>query len=139
MTATEQRAFKNLLIYIGIAVANMAAIALAAGVAGGSLVGFRDGDPFAVAGPSMAALLAVVTPILSTWLASNRPRIGSEAIAAAVDERRHAGQSRKSMVVRSKGSPPDADEVMTPSQLKQVSDEIERRLRADADETAPHG
>jgi hypothetical protein len=131
MTTAEVRQFKNLLIYVCIAIANMVAIALAAGVASGNLAGFRPGDPFEVAGPAMAALLAVVTPVLSTWLASNRPRIGSEEIAAQVDQRRRHGQSRKTMVVRTAGSPPaTVDDTVSAEQAARIADILESRMRA---------
>ena len=126
MTDADRRRFINLAYYVGVAVANMLAIAIGAGLAAGTLPGFRDGEPFAPAAPSMVALLAVVTPILTAWLASNRPRFGSEELAHDVDEARKAGVSRKRMAIR----PKNDDDTFTAAQVQQISDDLERRMKA---------
>jgi len=127
----------NLLIYVGVAVANMLTIAVSAVLAGGTLPGFREGEPFAPARGQLVALLAIIAPVLTTWLASNRPRFGSEDIAGQVNGLRAQGVHRSEMVVL-----PQADAAVTLSQrqakravlsaiqVQQVTDELERRLRA---------
>lgn len=89
----------NLLIYLIVGVLNVCAIAVGAGLASGTLPGFRPGEGFAPAGPALTALLAVVVPTLSTWMAANRPRLGSEGLAADVSALKARGYHRKDMTV----------------------------------------
>jgi hypothetical protein len=90
---------RNLLIYAGVAVVNALAIALAAALAAGSLPGFREGEFLAPATASIIALMAILTPILTAWLASNRPRFGSEGLADDANQLRAMGISRADMEV----------------------------------------
>jgi hypothetical protein len=135
---------KNLLIYIGVALANMVAIGVAAALAAGTMPGFRDGELLAPAKTEAVGLLAVVAPILSTWLASNRPRFGSEHLAAEVGAYKEMGYHRDDLTIRPKGgSVPDpgatdgSPVVLTPGQIKQVADELEARMRATPAESDP--
>lgn len=128
------RQIRNLLVYCGIAVADMLVVAIAAALAAGAMPGFREGELMAPAAPILAAVLAVLTPILTTALASTRPRFGSEELAHDVDQARAAGVSRKRLTVRAKRG----GEPMTEAQTQQVADELERRMRTTpAREDAP--
>lgn len=80
---------RNLGFYALIALVNMVAIATAAGLGAGTVPLFRDGEFMAPARGDLAALLAVGLPLLSTWLAANRPKYGHEAIASLADEVGH--------------------------------------------------
>lgn len=97
---------RNLFVYCAIAAADMVAIALAAALATGSVVGFREGEFMAPAAPTLATVLAVLVPILSTALAASRPRWGSEEIAHDVDVARKAGVSQRRLTVKPKGPAP---------------------------------
>jgi hypothetical protein len=117
---------KNLLIYIGVALANMVAIGVAAALAAGTMPGFRDGELLAPAKTEAVGLLALLAPILSTWLASNRPRFGSEGIAAKVNSLREQGYHRDDLTVRPKGgSRPDLDAAAERGTPLVVADEPE--------------
>jgi hypothetical protein len=101
--------------------------------------GFRDGELLAPAKNEAVGLLALLAPILSTWLVSNRPRFGSEHLAAEVGAYKEMGYHRDDLTVRPKGGSepsvaPGAGSlvVLTPDQVKQVADELEQRMRATA-------
>lgn len=122
---------KNVLLYGLIAVLNIALGLVAVMIADGTAYGFRPGDSLEPAGVQLAGVLTVVTAGLASWLTANRPRIGSATIAASVDKRRRAGQSRKTMVVRTAGSPPAlADDTLNEEQAARVADILESRMRA---------
>jgi hypothetical protein len=135
---------KNLLIYVGVALANMIAIGVAAALAAGTMPGFRDGELLAPAKTEAVGLLALLAPILSTWLASNRPRYGSEHLAADIGAYKDMGYHRDDLkVVLKKDAVPDpgamggSPVVLTPDQVKQVADELEARMRATPAEVKP--
>lgn len=90
---------RNLLFYVLIALVNMALIAFGYALVAGTLPGFRAGEPFAPAGPALASLLAILLPILSGWLAANRPRLGSENLADDVNKLQKAGVPKDEMAV----------------------------------------
>lgn len=94
---------RNLLVYVGIACADMLVISAAAALGADAMPGFRPGEFLAPARTSAVTLLAVVAPCLSAWLASNRPRFGSEPIAAQVNALSERGVPRGEMVVLTQG------------------------------------
>jgi hypothetical protein len=102
---STDRELRNLLIYVLIAVAQMALIVLGAALGTGTLPGFRPGGPFEPAGPALAALIALLAPIVATWLAANRPRLGSAELAHQVDQARKGGTPRHRLMVQPKVHP----------------------------------
>jgi hypothetical protein len=134
---------KNLLVYCGVAVANMLAIATAAALAAGTLPGFREAEFLAPAVPSLVALVALLAPIPTAWLASNRPRIGSEGLSEQVNALKAQGVPKDRMVVLSEAeaasvlATPSSARPFTPEQLRQVLDGLETRMRSTPAPGAP--
>jgi hypothetical protein len=124
--------FRNLLIYAGVALLNMLAIAVAAALAGGTMPGFRANEFFEPAKGELVALLTLAAPILSTWLASNRPRFGSEQLAAEVGVFKDLGFHRDDLTVLPKGGrvpdPAIAPDSTAPAVAPRLSDEDIDRL-----------
>jgi hypothetical protein len=133
---------QNLLIYLGVGLLNALAIATAAALAAGTMPGFRDGEFLRPSEDVVVGLLALLVPVLTTWLASNRPRFGSEQLAAEVGAYRDLGYHRADLTVLPKGGrAPDPTRatdhafpvVLTGDQVQQmtqgVADELEARMR----------
>lgn len=97
----KQSSVNNFLIYCGLAVAQILALAVAAALAAGAMPGFREGEFFAPAADLLATLMTVITPILATAVAASRARLGSETIARQVEDLREQGVPRSQMVVLS--------------------------------------
>lgn len=89
----------NLAIFIGAVVANIVAVSVAAALAGDTMPGFREGEFLRPGRDEAIGLLALLVPILSGLVVQNRPRFGSERLAAEVDERRKQGYSRNDLTV----------------------------------------
>lgn len=100
-SAADKRLW-NVLAYCGIALLNLLLTLLAIAITAGTIAGFRPGEPFAPYAAQFTAIIAVATPALSAWLNSNRPRIGSEGLAADVKELQKDGFSRQDMTVVTK-------------------------------------
>jgi len=90
---------RNVLLYGIIAVLNTLLGLVAVMMAAGALYGFREGEPLASIAKEMAGILTLVAAGLASWLAANRPRIGSATLAANVDAARADGVSRSEMTV----------------------------------------
>jgi hypothetical protein len=143
MRLTQDRV-NNLLIYSLVALANILAIALSAALATGAMPGFRDGEFLAPAKAEMAGLLGILVPILSAWVAANRPSFGGEGLAAQAGVYRQEGYHRDEMVVLPRDRVPAAAAVagadrfeyeLTGIQLQQVANELERRMKAETVKT----
>jgi hypothetical protein len=133
MTITPAR-LQNLLIYCGVALLDMLAIAVSAALAAGTMPGFREGEFFHPTQNALTGLLIIMTPILSTWLAAHQPSWGGEGLAAQASViSAQQGIHRDEMVVLSPdqavaavaGAPAAPDEI-----ADLVVARIEARLRA---------
>lgn len=94
---------QNIAVYVAIGVAILLAGALGQAVGNGALPGFRDGETFASVRGQIGDLIALLATSGGLWLAANRPRQGSEALAADVNELQQAnGTHRADMTVISK-------------------------------------
>lgn len=91
--------WRNLLIFVAVAVANIVVIAVAAALGGDTMPGFREGEPLRPGKDQAIGLLALLAPIISGWIVQNRPRFGSEGLAAEVDARRREGYARDDLTV----------------------------------------
>lgn len=116
-------AFRNLLMYVLLWVANVLAICAAAALAAGTMPGFQEGQFFAPASSVVLGSLMLAVPTLTGWLAANRPRIGSEQLAADVDKQRKAGRSRRALKV----TPKVVEEPVPPELVTKLADELEKR------------
>lgn len=108
MSDSELLRLRNVLIYSAIACLNAAAVVAAALVAQGAVPALEAGGWAEPAKPILLAMLAVLVPSLASWLAANRPRLGSEAVAAQVDVLEKRGNRRRQMRVLP--TAPGADE-----------------------------
>lgn len=90
---------QNLLVYCGVGLLNILGLSTAAAMAAGSMPGFRDGEFFRPSQPEAIALLTIVLPIFSTWLAAHQPSWGGEGLAAQANVYRDQGVHRDDMVV----------------------------------------
>lgn len=90
---------RNLLTYLAVALLNILAIAVAAALAGGTMPGFREGEFLRPSEDAAVGLLALCVPLLTTWLAAHRPRLGSEGIAADVGAYKALGFHRADLTV----------------------------------------
>lgn len=101
---------KNLAIFCGVVVVNIIVISVAAALGADTMPGFREGELFRPGRESAIGLLAIVAPIISGWIVQNRPRIGSERLAAIVDDYRERGYHKSDLTVVPKealtGEPP---------------------------------
>jgi hypothetical protein len=119
---------RNILLYVGSMLIGAVAAALAA-----LLVQLSGADPVNWRPVLAAGLGPVVTGLLATRLT----RVGSEPIAAQVDNLKSVGVPRRDMIVVTRDDAvATAAEALTPTQVQQVADELERRMRdAPAEET----
>jgi len=90
---------KNVLFYMGAALCNMIAVVLAFQLAANTLPGFRPGEFMAPAAGLLSSLLAILIPTLTGIVASLRPRIGEEDLAAKVDAAGKRGIARSDLTV----------------------------------------
>lgn len=75
-------------------------------------------------------LVAALGPIVTGLASMQLTRLGSEPIAAQVDSLKATGVQRRDMVVVSQDeAAPMLAGNLTPMQVQQVSDELERRLK----------
>lgn len=126
---TEQT-IRNALVYIGVAivppVADAVYQALASQMAGGKPIDWGQ--------LGLVTLLA----LLGAAVASQRPQVGHEAIAAQTNYLQAQGMPKREMVVLHQDeAAPALAGGMTPTQVQQVADELEMRLRATPARTDP--
>jgi hypothetical protein len=78
-----------------------------------------------------------ITALITAYGGSRLPRTGSTTIAAQVDNLKSVGVPRRDMIVVTRDdAAATAAEALTPTQVQQVADELERRMRdAPAEET----
>lgn len=112
-SAADKRLW-NVLAYCGIALLNLLLTLLAIAITSGSIVGFRPGEPFTPYAAQFTAIIAIATPALTGWLNSNRPRIGSEVLAADVRALQKDGVPRSEMTV------------LSPEQIRTLQEEAAR-------------
>lgn len=93
---------QNVAIYVAIGVAILLAGALGQAVSAGNLPGFQDGQTFAGVRGQIGDLIALLATSGGIWLAANRPRQGSEGLAADVSALHDEGVHRADMTVISK-------------------------------------
>jgi hypothetical protein len=105
---------RNVMIYGLVAAINGLATVAAAMLAAGTLPWFEGEGAMAPAKPIFLTALAVLVPALTSWLAANRPRVGSETLAAQVDDKTKLGIAKTDMQVVVPRSP-EATEVPEPS------------------------
>ena len=92
----------NIAVYVAIGVAILLAGALGAEIGEGTLPGFQDGQTFAGVRGQIGDLIALLATSGGIWLAANRPRQGSEGIAAEVKDLQASGVHRADMTVVTK-------------------------------------
>lgn len=93
------------LIAIAVAVGGIFGTAIGAGL----VYGFRDGEPMAPVRIEVASAIALMVAAGGQWVSANRPRDGSEGLAADVGALHAAGYHRKDLTVVPKpGATPDA-------------------------------
>ena len=134
---------RNLLIHTGLALASMLAIAVGAALAGGTMPGFREGEFFAPAAPTFVALIALLTPILTSAVAATRPKLGQEETSALVKEvgpEAAKAALEVEAIAQQTGASID-DRLFTPAQVDQIAGRL-LELRAEhervsVDEPAP--
>jgi hypothetical protein len=133
---TPDLTLRNLGVYCIVALANMLAVVVSAGLIAGTVPGFRVGEFLAPATGLMVALLAIVVPILTAWLAANRPRLGSEHLAAQVSELGAEGVPKRDMIVvpRDDEAPPNTAEL-----LAAIAVPLAAALRAEMERTPAGG
>lgn len=117
---------RNILIYCLLWVAVAIAGPLGFAISSGAVPGFGDGEALASARGEIAGALALLVTAGGMYLAANRPRVGSEEIAAQVDAERKGGTSRRALTVRRKRSAEKLPDI----QVQQLADELEQRLKA---------
>lgn len=118
---------KNLLIYAGIWIAIALAGALGLAIGNGAVPGFSDGQILAPARTEIASALALLVSGGGIWLAANRPRFGSEALAATVSAYKMLGYHRDDLTVQPKDDDPTAVAIaaiatMSPEELALIRD-----------------
>lgn len=112
---------RNVLLYVGSVLAGATAASLAA-----LAVQLTGVDPINWRPVIVAALGPIVTGLLATQLT----RVGSEGIAAQVDSLKAAGTPKRDMVVvHQDDAAALVADALTPTQVQQVADELERRMR----------
>ena len=130
MNDAQLASFGRSALYAAIAAVVMAGVQFALVLSG-------DGD--LLWRPIAATFMTVYFGALATSIKSGaEPRAGSERLAAQVDMLKAQGYEKADLAVVPAFDAP-SPVALSPLQVRQVADEIERRLRADADETAPHG
>jgi len=124
VTDAQLQSFLRSALYALIAAVVMAGLQFAAMLAGEGDLPWR---------PILATFMTVYFGALATALKSmNEPRPGSERLAAQVDALKAQGVEKSDMaVVNMFGD----TSLLNEAQLRQVSDEIERRLKTQAAET----
>lgn len=122
--------FRNVLVYVLLWVLVALAGPLGTTIGTGAVPGFGDGEPLAPARGEVAGALALLMTAGGMYLAANRPRVGSEQIAADVDAARKSGVSRRALTVQTKGAVRPG--VLTASQVQQVADELESRMKQES-------
>lgn len=100
--------FRNLSIYAGIWIAIALAGALGLAIGNGAVPGFSDGQILAPARTEIASALALLVSGGGIWLAANRPRFGSEMLAATVSAYKALGYHRDDLAVMPKVDNPTA-------------------------------
>lgn len=88
--------------YLVIAVVGAMISAFGVSLAAGKVPGFGPGGPFEWLGPILLAGITVGVPIIGTYVAAIRPRLGSASLAADVDRRRAEGITTRELVVATK-------------------------------------
>jgi hypothetical protein len=115
--------FVNLLIFVAVVVCQITVVSVAAALASDTMPGFREGELFRPGRDLAIGLLALLGPIIGGWVIQNRPRFGSEPVAAQVNDLRAQGVSRQDMVVTTADTVATAlsDRPFTPEQVDQLT------------------
>lgn len=94
--------FRNIATYGAIGIAIYLLMNLGDAIQSGLMPGFMDGQTFAPSRERIADLIELITAAGAMWLAANRPRFGSERLAADVKALQADGVSRQDMTVVTK-------------------------------------
>lgn len=117
---------QNRLIYALITIMVLLSGPLAIAISSGTFPGFEDGTQLASIREQLGAAIGTLVTIGGMWLAANRPRLGSEQLAADADKLRKLGKSRRGLKVVPKG----AAEPLPPEHVDQVVAAVEEKMRA---------
>lgn len=89
----------NLGTFCTVVLVQVIVLSLAAALASDTMTGFREGELFRPGRDTAIGLLTLLTPIIGGWVIQNRPRFGSEALAAQVNDLRADGYHRDQLTV----------------------------------------
>jgi hypothetical protein len=90
---------KNLLVFIAVVACNILVISVASALGADTMPGFREGEFLRPGREPALGLLAILAPIIGGWIMQNRPRFGSEGLAAQTDAYRELGYHRSQLEV----------------------------------------